>query len=172
MFFHLVHNRPSLCVSSQTDKTDWDVIQMDAAYRGRDFTATVMTANPDFLTGNGVYVLQYLQSLTPHVALGSELMVRQSVAMGRQGFFSLAAQIRYEKWRLAAAVGSQSIHASYVYKHNKNLQVKRGVEITGLHLWIIVGNVFRKGRNIIPMLFVKSVRMHCNFNRSVPFSTS
>ena len=96
---------------------------MDAVYRGRDFSATFMTANPDLITRKGVYVLQYLQSFTPNIAFGSEFMIRRSAAMGQQGFLSLAAQLRYDKWRLAATVGTQSVHASYVYKHSKTLQV-------------------------------------------------
>ena len=108
---------------TQTDKTEWEAVQMDVAYQGRDFTASAMCVNPDFLTGSGVYLLQYLQSFTPNFALGSELLVRRSAAMGQQAILSGAAQLRTDRWHLAATVGTAAVHASYVYKYNKTLQV-------------------------------------------------
>ena len=42
-------------------------------YKGSDYTASFTVANPDIISGSGVAVLHYLQSVTSKLALGAEL---------------------------------------------------------------------------------------------------
>ncbi|KAG9482114.1 hypothetical protein GDO78_011029 [Eleutherodactylus coqui] len=66
------HIRSKVALQSQQSKfVNW---QIDTEYRGEDFTAAVTLGNPDILVGSGIVVAHYLQSVTPSLALGGELV--------------------------------------------------------------------------------------------------
>ena len=49
---------------TQTQKSRWVGYQGTADYQGKDFTASLTLANPNVMTGSGVLVAHYLQSMT------------------------------------------------------------------------------------------------------------
>uniref|UniRef100_UPI0012941617 mitochondrial import receptor subunit TOM40 homolog n=1 Tax=Lonchura striata TaxID=40157 RepID=UPI0012941617 len=58
----------------QTQQAKFVNWQVDGEYRGGDFTAALTLGNPDILMGSGILVAHYLQSVTPQLALGAELV--------------------------------------------------------------------------------------------------
>lgn len=57
------------------------VSQLTMNYKGSDYTASCTIAQPDVIRGSGVLVFHYLQSITPHLALGSELAYQKGAAV-------------------------------------------------------------------------------------------
>lgn len=57
----------------QVQNSKFAASQLTLNYKGSDFTASCLVANPDILSGSGCMVLHYLQAVTPRVALGTEL---------------------------------------------------------------------------------------------------
>ncbi|KAI3358796.1 hypothetical protein L3Q82_015191 [Scortum barcoo] len=71
---HQVTNRIRSKVAFQTQQNKFVNWQGDAEIRGEDYTATITLGNPDVLVGSGIVVTHYLQSITPDLALGGELV--------------------------------------------------------------------------------------------------
>eukprot|EP00066_Takifugu_rubripes_P026978 XP_011616244.1 PREDICTED: mitochondrial import receptor subunit TOM40 homolog isoform X1 [Takifugu rubripes] len=64
--------RSKIAIQTQQHKfVNW---QCDFEYRGEDFTTAVTLGNPDVVVGSGILVSHYLQSVTPALALGGELV--------------------------------------------------------------------------------------------------
>ncbi|NWY22890.1 TOM40 protein, partial [Aphelocoma coerulescens] len=61
-------------VAFQTQQSKFVNWQLDGEFRGSDFTAALTLGNPDILLGSGILVAHYLQSVTPSLALGGELV--------------------------------------------------------------------------------------------------
>uniref|UniRef100_A0A3Q3WZD7 Uncharacterized protein n=1 Tax=Mola mola TaxID=94237 RepID=A0A3Q3WZD7_MOLML len=115
--------RSKLAFQTQQNKfVNW---QGDAEIRGEDFTATVTLGNPDVLVGSGVVVAHYLQSVTPALALGGELVYHRRP--GEEGsVVSLVGRYTGGNYIATLTLGSAGAHASYYHKANEQLQV--GVE--------------------------------------------
>ncbi|XP_013881104.1 mitochondrial import receptor subunit TOM40B [Austrofundulus limnaeus] len=116
--------RSKLAFQTQQHKfVNW---QGDAEFRGKDFTATVTIGNPDVLAGSGIIVAHYLQSVTPAVALGAELVYHRRP--GEEGAVtSLVGRYTGSNYVATLTVGSAGAHASYYHKASDQLQV--GVEL-------------------------------------------
>ncbi|KAM7384615.1 hypothetical protein PAMA_011801 [Pampus argenteus] len=71
---HQINSRVRSKLAFQTQQQKFVNWQGDAEFRGEDFTATVTLGNPDVLVGSGIVVTHYLQSITPTLALGGELV--------------------------------------------------------------------------------------------------
>ncbi|XP_042296549.1 mitochondrial import receptor subunit TOM40 homolog [Sceloporus undulatus] len=71
---HQLTNKVRSKVAFQTQQSKFVNWQVDGEYRGTDFTAAVTLGNPDILVGSGIVVAHYLQSITPSLALGGELV--------------------------------------------------------------------------------------------------
>eukprot|EP00069_Balaena_mysticetus_P001895 bmy_15579T0 len=100
-------------------------IQVDGEYRGSDFTAAVTLGNPDVLVGSGILVAHYLQSITPCLALGGELVYHRRP--GEEGtVMSLAGKYTLNNWLATVTLGQAGMHATYYHKASDQLQV--GVE--------------------------------------------
>lgn len=78
----------------QVQNSKFTVSQLTLNYKGPDYTASATIANPDLISGTGVVVLHYLQSVTSNLALGSELAYQRgpSVPGGEIALLSVAAK--------------------------------------------------------------------------------
>uniref|UniRef100_A0A3Q2I9Z0 Translocase of outer mitochondrial membrane 40 n=1 Tax=Equus caballus TaxID=9796 RepID=A0A3Q2I9Z0_HORSE len=115
--------RSKMAIQTQQSKfVNW---QVDGEYRGSDFTAAVTLGNPDVLVGSGVLVAHYLQSITPCLGLGGELVYHRRP--GEEGtVMSLAGKYTLNNWLATITLGQAGMHATYYHKASDQLQV--GVE--------------------------------------------
>nr|XP_033770124.1 mitochondrial import receptor subunit TOM40 homolog isoform X2 [Geotrypetes seraphini] len=112
-------------VAFQTQQSKFVNWQVDAEYRGDDFTGAITLGNPDILTGSGILVTHYLQSITPSLALGGELVYHRRP--GEEGsVMSLAGRYTAPNWIATLTMGQAGAHATYYHRANEQLQV--GVE--------------------------------------------
>ncbi|XP_041843205.1 mitochondrial import receptor subunit TOM40 homolog [Melanotaenia boesemani] len=115
--------RSKIAIQTQQHKfVNW---QCDMEYRGQDFTSAVTLGNPDVLVGSGIVVAHYLQSITPALALGGELVYHRRP--GEEGTVSsFLGRYTGEKFVATLTLGGAGAHATYYHKANDQLQV--GVE--------------------------------------------
>ncbi|XP_061919922.1 mitochondrial import receptor subunit TOM40 homolog [Entelurus aequoreus] len=115
--------RSKIAIQTQQQKfVNW---QCDLEYRGADFTSAVTLGNPDILVGSGIVVAHYLQSITPSLALGGELVYHRRP--GEEGTVtSLLGRYTGNNYVATLTVGGAGCHATYYHKANDQLQV--GVE--------------------------------------------
>lgn len=112
-------------IALQTQQSKFVNWQIDTEYRGEDFTAAVTLGNPDILVGSGIVVAHYMQSITPSLALGGELVYHRRP--GEEGtVMSLAGRYTASNWTGTLTLGQAGAHATYYHKANDQLQV--GVE--------------------------------------------
>ncbi|XP_018587663.1 mitochondrial import receptor subunit TOM40 homolog [Scleropages formosus] len=122
---HQLSSRIRSKLAFQTQQQKFVNWQCDAEYRGQDFTTTVTLGNPDLLVGSGILVAHYLQSITPSLALGGELVYHRRP--GEEGsVMSLVGRYTGNNFIATLTVGGAGAHASYYHKANDQLQV--GVE--------------------------------------------
>ncbi|KAJ8289812.1 hypothetical protein GJAV_G00005600 [Gymnothorax javanicus] len=122
---HQVTDKIRSKVVLQTQQNKFVNWQCDAEFRGDDFTATITLGNPDILVGSGIMVAHYLQSITPALALGGELVYHRRP--GEEGtVMSLVGRYTGINYTATLTVGGAGAHASYYHKANEQLQV--GVE--------------------------------------------
>ncbi|XP_046507394.1 mitochondrial import receptor subunit TOM40 homolog [Equus quagga] len=105
--------RSKMAIQTQQSKfVNW---QVDGEYRGSDFTAAVTLGNPDVLVGSGILVAHYLQSITPCLALGGELVYHRRP--GEEGtVMSLAGKYTLNNWLATVTLGQAGMHATYYHK--------------------------------------------------------
>jgi len=115
--------RSKIAIQTQQQKfVNW---QCDMEYRGEDFTSAVTLGNPDVLVGSGILVAHYLQSITPSLALGGELVCHKRP--GEEGTVtSLLGRYTGDNYVATLTLGGAGAHATYYHKANDQLQV--GVE--------------------------------------------
>ncbi|MBZ3888726.1 Mitochondrial import receptor subunit TOM40-like protein [Sciurus carolinensis] len=115
--------RSKMAIQTQQAKfVNW---QVDREYRGSDFTAAVTLGNPDVLVGSGILMAHYLQSITPCLALGGELVYHRRP--GEEGtVMSLAGKYTLNNGLATVTLGQAGMHATYYHKASDQLQV--GVE--------------------------------------------
>ncbi|TRY99631.1 hypothetical protein DNTS_004823 [Danionella cerebrum] len=109
----------------QTQQAQFVTWQFETEYRGRDFTAAVTMANPDIMRESVIMVAHFLQSVSPHLVLGGELVYHRGRAE-EGGILTLAGQYSGPNWIATLNAGKGGAHASYYHKANKQIQV--GVE--------------------------------------------
>uniref|UniRef100_A0A1B6FN05 Uncharacterized protein n=1 Tax=Cuerna arida TaxID=1464854 RepID=A0A1B6FN05_9HEMI len=71
--YHLFGSRFKVRFDGQMENRSFVNSQLTAHYFGNTFTASVVLANADIITKSGGLLLQYLQSVTPNLAIGTEL---------------------------------------------------------------------------------------------------
>ncbi|CAL9705172.1 unnamed protein product [Knipowitschia caucasica] len=115
--------RSKIAIQTQQQKfVNW---QCDMEYRGEDFTSAVTLGNPDLLLGSGLLVAHYLQSITPSLALGGELVYHRRP--GDEGTVtSFLGRYTGDNYVATLTLGSAGAHATYYHKANDQLQL--GVE--------------------------------------------
>jgi len=119
MIHQLTKRMKGKCVV-QTQQREFAMIQMDADYRGDDFTAACTLANIDVLNDSGVCVAHYLQKLTKRLDMGAECLYHYG--QGKQtANLSLAGKYAGDNWVAAAQVNAGGWHASYSHKANDNI---------------------------------------------------
>ncbi|GAA6094581.1 mitochondrial import receptor subunit TOM40B [Tachysurus ichikawai] len=122
---HQISNRVRSKLAFQTQQQKFVNWQGDAEFKGEDFTATVTVGNPDMVVGSGIVVAHYLQSITPSLALGGELVYHRRP--GEEGtVMSLAGRYTGSNFIATLTLGGAGAHASYYHKANEQLQI--GVE--------------------------------------------
>lgn len=115
--------RSKLAIQTQQHKfVNW---QCDMEYRGADFTTAVTLGNPDILVGSGLLVTHYLQSITPSLALGGELVYHRRP--GEEGTVtSFLGRYTGDNYVATLTLGGAGAHATYYHRANDQLQV--GIE--------------------------------------------
>ncbi|KAI5087275.1 mitochondrial import receptor subunit TOM40-like, partial [Silurus meridionalis] len=122
---HQINGRMRSKLAFQTQQQKFVNWQGDAEFKGEDFTATVTLGNPDMVVGSGIVVAHYLQSITPSLALGGELVYHRRP--GEEGtVMSLAGRYTGSNFIATLTLGGAGAHASYYHKANEQLQI--GVE--------------------------------------------
>nr|ACI33382.1 Mitochondrial import receptor subunit TOM40 homolog [Salmo salar] len=122
---HQISNRVRSKLAFQTQQQKFVNWQGDCEVRGEDFTAAVTLGNPDVLVGSGIIVAHYIQSITPSLALGGELVYHRRP--GEEGtVMSLAGRYTGSNFIATLTLGGAGAHASYYHKANDTLQL--GVE--------------------------------------------
>ncbi|KAF7688859.1 mitochondrial import receptor subunit TOM40B [Silurus meridionalis] len=122
--FHLSESIRAKAVF-QTVQSQFVTWQFEAEYRGSDFTAAVTIANPDIFRESVITVAHFLQSVSPQLVLGGELVYHRGRAE-EGGILTLAGQYSGPNWVATLNAGKGGAHASYYQRANKQIQV--GVE--------------------------------------------
>ncbi|XP_075224536.1 mitochondrial import receptor subunit TOM40 homolog 1-like [Lycorma delicatula] len=114
---------------SQIQGGKYLVSQFTGDYKGDDYTASLTLANMDVLNDTGVIVGQYLQSVTPRVALGVELAYQRSPQMpgGHLAILSLGARYIGNDYMCSGNIGAAGLHLCYYQKASEQLHF--GVEL-------------------------------------------
>lgn len=93
------------------------MLSVDNDYAGKDFTMSLKSINPSIIEGGltGVFVGNYLQSLTPSLAVGLEAMwQRVALNTGPETAISYCAKYKGSDWIVSAQVQEQgAFNASY-----------------------------------------------------------
>lgn len=109
-----------------------DMAQFENEYLGRDFTASVKAINPSFLEGGltGIFIGQYLQSVTPKLALGLEAFwQRVGLTQGPDAAVSYLARYKSENFIASAQLQAQGV-LSASYWQRLSDKVQAGVDMT------------------------------------------
>ncbi|NXK84432.1 TM40L protein, partial [Amazona guildingii] len=99
---HLIAERIRTKAVFQTHQAKFVTWQFDGEYQGDDCTATLTLGNPDLLGGSVILVAHFLQSITPRLVLGGEMVYPQ-------------------KWVATLNVGYGGAHASYYHRANEQV---------------------------------------------------
>jgi mitochondrial import receptor subunit TOM40 len=112
--------------------TRQDMAQVEAEYTGADFSASIKAMNPSVLGGGltGVTVGQYLQSVTPKLALGLEAVwQRAAMNQGPEAHVSYMGRYKSGDWIATAQLLAQgALNATYWRRLSE--QVQAGAELT------------------------------------------
>lgn len=109
-----------------------DMAQWESEYTGNDFTLNVKFLNPSYLEGGltGIFVGQYMQSLTPKLALGVESMwQRQGLSQPPDAAMAYCAKYKAEDW-IATAQYSNSGGINTTYWRKLSDRVQAGVDMS------------------------------------------
>ncbi|XP_063802971.1 mitochondrial import receptor subunit TOM40B isoform X1 [Pseudophryne corroboree] len=138
----------------QTHHSKFLTWQVDVEYRGDDCTGTLTLGNPDVINESVILVTHFLQSVTPRLVLGGELVYHKRMA-DEGAILTLAGKYSAPNWVSTVNIGYGGAHASYYHKANEQIQV--GVEFEantrlqetsfafGYHLNIPRANMVFKG---------------------------
>lgn len=108
------------------------MLQIENDYQGADFTANMKAINPSVLEGGltGIFMGDYLQSITPKFALGvSAMWQRAAMNQGPETLVSYAARYKSQDWIASARIlAAGSIQASYWRRIAE--KVEAGVDVS------------------------------------------
>ncbi|KAL2262824.1 hypothetical protein VTK26DRAFT_9345 [Humicola hyalothermophila] len=112
--------------------TGQDMAQFEHEYTGSDFTATLKALNPSCLEGGltGIFIGQYLQSVTPKLALGLEAVwQRAGLTQGPDTAVSYVGRYKSDNFIASAQLQAQgALNASYWQRLSDKVQA--GVDMT------------------------------------------
>ena len=108
-------------------------VQLEASYKGSDFSVDLKAMNPSVLDSNsltGILIGSYLQSVTPKLALGLETMwQRQTGEEGPQTVTNYAARYNAGSWiGSASLLPAQGVLQGSYWRH-LNEQVDVGLDL-------------------------------------------
>lgn len=109
-----------------------DMAQLESEYTGNDFTLNVKALNPSYLEGGltGIFVGQYMQSVTPKLALGLEAMwQRQALSVPPDAALAYCGKYKAEDW-VATAQLSASGGLNTTYWRRLSDKVQAGVDMS------------------------------------------
>jgi mitochondrial import receptor subunit TOM40 len=106
--------------------------QFEHEYTGADFTASIKALNPSYLEGGltGIFIGNYLQSVTPKLALGLETVwQRAGLTQIPETAVSYVARYKSEDWIATAQLQAQgALNTSYWRRLSDKVQA--GVDMT------------------------------------------
>lgn len=106
--------------------------QLESEYTGNDFTLNVKALNPSYLEGGltGIFVGQYMQAVTPRLALGLEAMwQRQALSVPPDAALAYCGKYKAEDW-VATAQLSASGGLNTTYWRRLSEKVQAGVDMS------------------------------------------
>lgn len=106
--------------------------QWESEYTGNDFTLNVKALNPSYLEGGltGIYVGQYMQAVTPKLAIGVETMwQRQGLSQPPDAALAYCAKYRAEDW-VSTVQLSASGGLNTTYWRKLSDKVQAGVDMS------------------------------------------
>jgi mitochondrial import receptor subunit TOM40 len=93
------------------------MLQVDHEYNGNDFSASLKSFNPSYIEGGltGMFIGSYLQSVTPHLAVGMEAVwQRPALNQGPDVIMSYCAKYKAPGWITSVLLqGHGAINTSY-----------------------------------------------------------
>uniref|UniRef100_A0A8C4R2T0 Uncharacterized protein n=1 Tax=Eptatretus burgeri TaxID=7764 RepID=A0A8C4R2T0_EPTBU len=99
----------------QTHEETFETWQSTLEKRGRDHTISLTVGNPNVIEGTGVAVLHFLQTISPCLSLGGEMVYhRQGNSEG--AFVTAAARYIGQDCVAAMNIGHGGFHASYFHQ--------------------------------------------------------
>lgn len=108
------------------------MVQIEHEYTGRDFTASLKTMNPSYLDGGltGIFIGNYLQSVTPKLAIGLEgVWQRAGLSQPPDAVLSYCGRYASGDWVATAQLQTQgAINATFWRRLADNVQA--GVDMT------------------------------------------
>ncbi|KAJ2795513.1 translocase of outer mitochondrial membrane [Coemansia helicoidea] len=98
-----------------TSNESQSMFQVEGEYSGSDYTANVKAINPSPVDGTGIYLANYLQSVTPKLGLGAELLYQSPIPALQETSISFAARYQPSEDRawVAQTQGINMLTASY-----------------------------------------------------------
>ena len=127
------------------------MIQIENDYTGKDFSASLKALNPSFLEGGltGIFIANYLQSVTPGLALGMETMwQRPAMSNGPETAISYVAKYKGDGWIASAQLQAQAISTSYWRKLTDKVEVGADLNLQfqpGMRGGVLSGGTQKEG---------------------------
>jgi mitochondrial import receptor subunit TOM40 len=110
------------------------ILEIDNDYTGADFSASFKAINPSILDGGvtGIFIGNYLQSVTPGLALGLEAMWQRAGLDARpETAISYCARYRGDDWIASAQLQAQGVlNASYWRRLSDKVSAGVNMDIT------------------------------------------
>ncbi|RUP16852.1 hypothetical protein BC936DRAFT_139509 [Jimgerdemannia flammicorona] len=114
-------------VTQITSTPGHSMLQVEQDYQGRDFTANFKAMNPSPLEFTGLYMASYLQSVTPRLAVGSEVVLQRPTPEMEETVMSLVGKYTGPDYIATAQFQGGAVQASYFQRINE--KVDFGVEL-------------------------------------------
>ncbi|XP_058797387.1 mitochondrial import receptor subunit TOM40 homolog 1 [Phymastichus coffea] len=126
---HQFSNRIRGKLATQVQRNKFTAVQMTGDYRGDTHSLSLTLGNPDIINNSGLAVFHYLQSITPKLALGGELIYQQGpgVPGGYISIISLAGRYIHGDSTISGSLGLAGCHICFHQKASQQVQV--GVEL-------------------------------------------
>lgn len=116
VYMHQIAKAWRVKLNAQTQQQRWVAYQGSLDYRGSDFTFTTTVANPDIISGSVITVLQYLQSWTPRLSVGTELLYQKGGGL-ETSLLSLGGGYNAGDWEVTAKMGLHAWNVTYRQKY-------------------------------------------------------
>ncbi|OZJ02264.1 hypothetical protein BZG36_04694 [Bifiguratus adelaidae] len=118
-------------VTQLTHTPGHSMVQVEQDYVGSDFSANIKAMNPSPIDNTGLLIASYLQSVTPRLALGTELVIQRPTPEMEETAMSYVAKYSGPNYIATAQLqGMGAIQASYFQTINE--KVDFGVELNML----------------------------------------